>query len=131
MDTEILSYKFNEAYGKPTSGSQGAAILKILYEDLPQYEKLDPYKALEGAANVLVNLGKGEPHPWLYGQVCGAWDKLLDQIERLEQLEIDQTREQDWYIVFCYVHLLTYDSRLGCPQCQQDQNTILRRLKDE
>ena len=76
---EVLANRFNQAYHQPTSGSQGAGILKWLHEDMNVMDGSPAFSALERAATVLQEKGNEDPHPMIYGQINGAYYALMEQ----------------------------------------------------
>jgi hypothetical protein len=116
MKTTELNEEFYKAYHQSTSGSAGGAILKLLHEKLEEHKNKDPFKALENSADVLQRLGRDDPHPWILGQICGAWDALLSEIAMEENMEDARIREQNWYIRGCLTCGKNHDYRKPCPE---------------
>jgi len=78
----LLDQEFYNAFQMPTSGSAGAALLKLIYEKMSDMEDNQSYQALEHACNVLKEKDLNDAHPLLLSQITGAWDTLLDEWER-------------------------------------------------
>lgn len=94
-----LNQQFRSMFSLATAHIQGEALKELLQEStIPEcVKKSDPYKTLEAIATILTNVN-GDPHPWLYGQMRGAWGALLYEIEHEANMADAIAREKQWYV---------------------------------
>lgn len=98
-----LNQLFADALSHATPNEQGEALLELLHVTLPKHvafmsevEKSPAYNAIEAVATILKRVTR-EAHPWLYGQVRGAWGELLHDIEHATNMADAIARERQWY----------------------------------
>jgi hypothetical protein len=88
---------FEHAFELNTSGSQGHALEKILYEEMHEFENLEEYKSLEMSASALSSLGAVIMPDVLLKSVKLTCELLIERIYMEANFEDARMREEAWY----------------------------------